>query len=202
LGIGISLFIIGAPEQIRKFPSASDYIGEMEAVWSPSLVRARLDETITRFLNGRSEEGRHPVYGHSVPSFPDEPASHLHELIASLYRELPEDEFPSDRIQTEAQGTMAEATPYFFYSGSGNLMTDDIMEVMHSGRRVDMVFWSSMHHEALSRRKEVFFIDHNSVDYANFIFRIIVSSLFILGVALLLVPTITTSILVFQASFL
>jgi len=200
MGCGIGAYLLAAPEQIRRFPSVSDYISEMEAVWSPALVRNRFDETISRFLKINAGERCHPVYGESHPSFPDLPSGHLHDLVASIYSELPEDAVPDDAVSVEHQGSLVESSPYFFISGTGHVLTSNIMEVMHGGRRVDMAFWSQMHQGAISRRKEVFFVEHLALNYHRFGVRLIIAALFLLGFALLFIPTATTSLLVFLAS--
>jgi hypothetical protein len=201
LGCGIGAYLLAAPEQLRRFPSVSDYISEMETVWSAALVRNRFDETISRFLRINTGEHSHPTYGINHPSFPSLPAGHLHDLIASIYEELPQDSIPEDVVSEDPEGSLVESSPYFFVSGSGHVLTSNIMEIMHGGRRVDMAFWSQMHESAIVRRKEVFFVEHLSLDYSRFGLRSVIASLFLAGFFFLFVPTVTTSALVLLASF-
>jgi hypothetical protein len=200
LGIGVGLFSIFAPEQIKSNLSASTHIAEMESVWSPALVRNTFEEIVLRFLSSHDEESAHPVYGTAQLSFPWKPSGYLHDLIGTLFGKYGIPYFPDDRWNDESEGTMVQGTQYHFASEHGSVLTDKIMQVMVSPRLVDRAFASIMLDHAQETRKELFYLDYVSSNYRQFWIRLLISVLYLLGILLLLVPTFTTSVLVALAT--
>jgi hypothetical protein len=200
LGTGIALYTAFAPEQIRNYHSASDYIQDMEKVWSPSLIGNTLDSVCSRFLALHDKGDTHPIFSIGHPSFPAKPSSYLHQLIARLFGDLPEGAIPESEWEVDQPGTMVLASPYCFVGLSGHILTDKIMQVMYSGRLVDRAVLAEMHAAANDQRKELFYVDYVSSDYRMYGIRLLIFSMFLTGFFLLLVPTTTTSMLVLIAA--
>lgn len=201
LGAGIGLFTVFAPEQIRSYRTVSEYIADMEAVFSVPLVKDKFENLILRFLRLHDKATSHPVFGQSKLSFPFIAESYLHQLVAALFQELPEGLVETDNWNDDIEGTMVMASPYFFVGAAGHILTDNIMRVTLSGRLVDRNFREEMSTAAVSRRKEVFFLDYLSANYSAFVLRFFVAMFIFIGFAFLLLPTITTSILAAAATF-
>lgn len=201
LGIGIGAFTLTVPEQIRNSSSAADYISEMERVWSPALVRTIFEDIIQRYLRLHDEDDAHPIFGTASPSFTYKPSSYLHELVAAIFRDSGLPYFPEDLYEHDLPGTMVMGTPYYFSTAAGHVLTDKIMQVTTSSRLSDRTFARVMAEGAVERRKEVFYLDYFSSDFQRYPIRILLASLFVIGFALLLVPTITTSSLAAIATF-
>ncbi len=200
LGMGVGLFAVFAPEQIKSNLSASTHIAEMESVWSPALVRNTFEEIISRFLATHNEESAHPVYGNAQLSFPWKPSGYLHDLIGTLFGKYGIPYFPDDCWSNEPEGTMVQGTQYHFASEHGSVLTDKIMHVMVSPRLADRAFAYVMLAHAQETRKELFYLDYVSSNYRQFWIRLLISMLFLSGILLLLVPTFTTSALVALAT--
>lgn len=201
IGFGILLYVAFSPEQLRLFPSVSDYVFEMEKISSPALVHSKFDDVMSRFMQINSGERMHPVFGEQHPSFPIQPSELLHLLIARLFRNIDEGLISPDNFHNDPEGTMIENSPYIFHTGSGHILTDNILRVMYSGRTVDRILLQEMKNEVQVHRKELFYLEHLSLNFSHFLIRIVVSVLFLLGFILLLIPTLSTSILVFFATF-
>lgn len=199
LGTGMALYALACPEQIRRYGSASNYVSEMESVWSPPLVRNSLDGMVRRFLALNSDDDTHPISGRSHPSFPDLPSDYLHQLIARIYRDIEGTEFPGDMLNLDPPGTLVQSSPFYFQTSDGYFLTNDLMRAMHSGRTVDRHFSEYIYQEAVPKRREVFFVEYFSLNYSLFWLRSLVLFLYTAGIGLLLVPTLTTSALVLAA---
>ena len=200
VGCGMGLYILAAPEQIRRFPNASDYILEMEKVWSPALVWTSLITTIERSRNYSGGTAPHAVYCVGDPSFPDTTAQFLNDIIASAFKELESTEILEDLADDELEGTMVEGSPYFLQLKTGHIMTNRIMDFMTSGSRICEAFNAEMKQHILAKRKEVFFVEHGSLNFERYSVRLFIAAFYLVGIALLLIPTITTSILVMIAT--
>lgn len=201
LGVGNLLFILLAPEALRRHSDVSGYVAEMEDVASPSLIANKLDETIFRFQQVNEGEAASPLFSGQSPSFPSDASQYLHDLISSLWRDIPEEGLPDVAEQEEPLGSLYEGSPYTVYSGSGYLLTDNVMNMMTTGGRASLAFQFSMHQAAVGRSKEVFFVEFFSLGYARFVVRTVIGFFFLIGFLALIVPTLTTSILVLLTAF-
>jgi hypothetical protein len=79
------------------------------------------------------------------------------------------------------------------YTATGVLMTDNVIFRMAQGLRIDVAFVESMYSAAIRLERDVFYLEHASLDYSNFVGRMTVAALYGVGFALLLIPTITTT---------
>jgi hypothetical protein len=199
-GLAAGLFLAFSPDQIKRFKGASDYIADTEKVLSPAILSTKVDEVFSRFLRTNSGERAHPMFGHSAASFPNDASELLHLFVARLFTNIEKTSIADDVWDREPQGTIVEGSPYFFYTGSGHLRTDQILEAMYSGRLIDRQFLNAMKQEASSHPKELLYLEFFSLDYRSFSLRLIIAILFLCGFVLLLVPTMTTSLLVLQTS--
>ncbi|WP_170760382.1 hypothetical protein [Ruegeria lacuscaerulensis] len=201
LGLGNLLFVILAPDALRKHSDVSGYITEMQGVASQTLIANKLTETVSRFLNANEGEARSPFfYGQSL-SFPSEASGYLHDLIGNLWRDISPSKLPDLELSYETPGTFFEGSPYTIYTGSGYLQTDNIMEIMTAGNAATFALLHLMHAEAEGRSKEVFFVEFYSLSFSKFLARAMVGLFFLLGFGALLVPTLTTSTLVMMTAF-
>ena len=202
LGLGNLLFVILAPEALRKHSDVSGYIQEMENVASPSLIGNKLDDTVARFQNANDGEAASPFFSGQSLSFPGEPSGYLHDLIVSIYRSVPADELPDDTETIEEPlGTMFLNSPYTFHTGSGYTNTELIMKVLTTGNTAAFLLQRAFHQAAIDKSKEVFFVEYYSLGYSRFFVRVLVGFLFFAGFFALLVPTVTTSVLVLLSAF-
>lgn len=148
----------------------------MEDVKTPNLVRRHLSHTVQLFHDHNSDERRSPFFGNLHPSFPYAAAAPLHLLIEEL----------ASSAFTE------EDTIVSFQTGTGHWKTDEIMELMHSERRVDRVFWMPLFAGSFDLSKEVFYVSYRVDDFRLFLVRLVNLCLFLLGLIFLAIPTVIT----------
>ena len=135
------------------------------------------------FLQRNAGERRNPFFVDLHPSFPNAAAYPLHLLIEEL----------------AASSVKDEETIVAFQTGTGHWMTDEIMESMHSERRVDRVLWQPLFAASFDLSKEVFYVSYKADDFRMFFVRVLNLFLFVLGLGFLVVPTIITILVVISS---
>lgn len=184
-GAATAIFAIACPKKVKENDNIIEYVQKMEDIKAPNLVRRHLSRTIYLFLEQNSSERRSPFFANLHPSFPSAAATPLHLLIEAL----------------AASSITDEESITAFQTGTGHWMTDEIMESMHSERRVDRVFWMPLLAASFEHSKEVFYISYRADDFRLFFVRFFNLFLFILGLTFLIVPTIVTILAIVLSLF-
>ena len=201
IGCGMIVFALLAPPSVRQFPTESSYIAEMESVKSPSLVVARFDELVGNFLKYNKGEARSPFFAVQHPSFPAAPSTFLHDLIAKLLTELPKVELPQPKSE-EPYGSLHRVSPHAIPLEDGFITTDEVMERMfESGITTEMVYSQILRDQAVKFSSMVFFVDYVAANHSRFLARLWTYALYGFGFIFLLVPTVTTSLLVLASAY-
>lgn len=199
LGTGIAAFLVFAPEQQRHYRSLKDYLEEMNEVAPPTLVEDRLSNTVSNFCKANPGEAGSPFFSQQSASFPTKAAFALHDLIAEIFRDTDLEDMGT-LAPNEETGTMFQASPHAFAVENGYITTDGIMRIIDAPSWAERSIRLSLLLKARTLRKQVFYVDYISSNYSSFSLRLLVGFLFSLSFLLLLIPTLTTSILVFYAS--
>ncbi|SIT10375.1 hypothetical protein SAMN05421759_11617 [Roseivivax lentus] len=179
-GAAAAIFATGCPNKVRENENIIEYVSNMESVKTDNLVYRHLRSAIETFFKYNEGERANRFFGDLHPSFPYAAAEPLHLLI--------------DRLAGLAElgsDTLAE-----LQTGTGHFMTDRIMELMVSERRAERAFHMPLYHVANDLSKEVFYVGYRIDDFRNFPIRALIYILFILGLACLLIPTLTTMLIV------
>lgn len=184
-GVATAIFSISCPNNIKENKNIIEYVQKMEEVKTRNLVRRHLNHLLQMFLQLNSGERSSPFFADLHPSFPTTAASPLHLMIEEL----------------AASGISDEETIVSFQTGSGNWMTNEIMESMLSERRVERVFWMPLYSASFDLSKDVFYVSYLADDYKLFFVRVLNLMFFLLGVGFLIVPTIATIIAVIFSFF-
>lgn len=184
-GAATAIFGISCPNKIRENKNIIEYVQKMEDVKTPNLVRRHLSHTVHLFLKHNLGERRSRFFGHLHPSFPDAAAAPLHLLIEELASSAFTDEEQIVPLQT----------------GTGHWMTDEIMERMSAETRVERTLWMPLFSASFALSKEVFYVSYRVDDFRFFPIRVVILSLFVLGLACLVVPTIGTILVVLSSLF-
>lgn len=179
-GAAAALFAASCPNKIRENENIIEYVSNMESVKTDNLVYRHLRNAIETFFKHNEGERASRFFGYLHPSFPYAAAEPLHLLIDRLAGSA---ELDSDTI-VELQ------------TGTGHFMTDKIMELMLSERRVERAFHMPLYHAANDLSKEVFYVGYRIDDFRNFPIRLLINALFILGLIFLLIPTFTTMLVI------
>jgi hypothetical protein len=186
VGLASTLFAIVAPEEIKRHPLPAEYITYVEPIATTIFTRTSFGRVIDAFMKLNTEEQRSPMFSLSPFSFPSIVSHRLHSLITTLYESTdlgdPEGHDNQDLIFEES-----------LYTGSGYLKTDEIIEKLYFERRIEFEFVRRIFRTAMDYKKDVFFLEHMTLDYSKFYTRMIISALYGIGFALLLIPTIQTT---------
>lgn len=189
-GGGVALFNVFAPSQIRRFPTAENYIAAMDTIRTPNLVIASFENTIRMYFSGLHGEERSPMFDAQRIGFPSDVSDDLHRFVARLFLVT---EYSDEEIEP-TDGRLGSR----FWTGSGYLMTDEVLDVAYSGRLVDRILHRSLLDEAVSHPTDVFYLEHRALEYHRSAARIIVFLFYAMGSALLVFPSILTSILILK----
>ncbi len=200
IGSGMSLYLLAAPDQIKKFPSVADYIGEMEKVWSPALVWDRFTNTIRRSENYPDGVAPHAVYCVGDPSFPDHTSYYLDELISSILREQNGLLASIETNEFETPISLSRELKHLSEIANEQGSRRRLLKSVTSGSTADQAACVALRPIISEKRKEVFYLEHKSLDYERYSVRVFVAAFFIIGILLLLIPTFSTSLLVLRAS--
>ncbi|MVT00485.1 hypothetical protein [Devosia marina] len=197
LGVGLAtaLYAALAPEPIKTSASAVDYVRHMSDLNTPNIVRDSFLSTISLYRRYNNEEQRHPMFSGGSLSSLDRVSSALHPFIRSMFEGTDTD---IDILEHDALDYGDEARESLV-TGSGNVRTDSIMEILQSGRNIDRPFQYEFLNEVVKNPKDVFFLEYISLDYSAFARRVTVAVVYAVGFTLLLVPTITTLGIIFRS---
>lgn len=184
-GSGVAIFNAAAPSQIRRFPALEDYIASMESIKTPSLVGVSFEDVIGIYFAGPKEDRRIQ----RRMDFPRDLNGALHRFIHEVCTKF---------IESKPMYSFSDQNELFsqFRSGSGNLLTDEILEVAYSGRTVDKVIRQVLLDEAIELSKDVFYLEHRALEYSRSFLRFMVSFFYCVGLVLLVVPTLVTSAMI------
>lgn len=189
-GGGVALFNVFSPRQIRQFPAAQSYIAAMDTIKTPNLVIGSFENIIRLYFDSLHGEERSPMFDARRIGFPSDVSSDLHRFVKRLFLST---EF-SDEDFEPAEDRLGSR----FWTGSGYLMTDEILEVAYSGRRVDRILHQALLDQAVAHPTDVFYLEHRALEYHRGAARIIVFLFYATGSALLVFPSIITSILILK----
>ncbi|QXT38742.1 hypothetical protein [Gymnodinialimonas ceratoperidinii] len=189
-GGGVALFNVVAPSQIRRFPAAESYIAAMDTIRTPNLVIGSFENTIGMYFASLHGEERSSMFVARRIGFPSDVSGDLHRFVERLFlaTEFSDEDFEpaEDRLGSR------------FWTGSGYLMTDEVLDVAYSGRRADRILHVALLDEAVAHPTDVFYLEHRALEYHRSAARIIVFLFYAMGSALLVFPSILTSILILK----
>lgn len=190
-GVGVALYNIAVPRQIRKYPSVEDYILAMEGIETRNLVTGSFDNVIGMYFRNLKGEERSSMFTHINVGFPGDVSGDLHRLIEEMFLEVDAEVWDGPPTKEDRLGSR-------FWTGSGNLMTDEVIEVMYSGRRVDRGLLHALYAEAAKRAKDVFYIEHRGLEFSTPKVRFLVFLFYSSGLALTVLPSVLTSAMILK----
>ncbi len=189
-GAGVALFNVAAPPQIRRFPAVESYITAMDKIKTPNLVIGSFENIIGMYFSGLHGEERSPMFDARRIGFPSDVSGDLHRFVERLFlaTEFSDEDFEpaDDRLGSR------------FWTGSGYLMTDEVLDVAYSGRRAERVLHRALLDQAIAHPTDVFYLEHRALEYRRSAARIVVFLFYAIGSALLVFPSILTSILILK----
>jgi len=192
-GLGVALYSVVVPRQIRKYPSVEDYILTMESIGTRNLVIGSFDNIIGMYFDNLKGEERSSMFSGANTGFPGNVSADLHRLIEEMFLEIDQ-----DGAGIDAADAGVERLGSRFWTGSGYLLTEEVIEVMYSGRRVDRALLLAMYAEVAKRAKDVFYIEHKGLEYSAPKSRFFVFSFYIVGMILTALPSLFTSITILE----
>ena len=185
LGLGTSLYVLFAPEAIKRHPLIADYIQYQESIATPVLLKSSLDRVLGAYTTSGTAETRSSFFSYYPLDYPAEVSNRLHSFINDVFEKT---EHAVDDSADENNEFLQH-----FYTGSGYINTDAVIESLWSSPKITWAFTRPIIEEAIRSPRDVFFLEHMSLNYRAFKIRFVVAFLFLIGFSLLLVPTISTS---------
>jgi hypothetical protein len=186
-GLASLIYALFAPRQVSHFKSVEAYVLGMEEVKTEALTTLSLDNVLNSYMHHSRGETSSPFFMGAALSFPEKVQEPLFSTVNFLF----ENEVSHDDVSVDDEGAGR------FYTGSGYIESEAVIDVIYSRRRVERGMWEGMLQLAFTHKsKDVFYLDFQASEYSGISVRIACALLFLFGVLLLLVPTILTSLLV------
>lgn len=189
-GAGVAVFNIFAPSQIRRFPETGDYIATMDSIKTPNLIIGSFENIIGMYFSSLHGEERSPMFDARRIAFPSDVSGELHRFVERL--------FLATEFSDEGYEPASDRLGSRFWTGSGYLMTDQVLDIAYSGRRVERIIHVALLNEAVEHPTDVFYLEHRALEYRRATVRIIVFLFYAIGAALLIFPSILTSIMILK----
>lgn len=190
-GVGVAIYNINVPRQIKKFPYVEEYIISMEGIGTPNLIIGSFNNVVGMYFQNNDEESRSPMFEADGIGFPLDARWDLHRLIEEIFRSMDVDE----NIDWPTEDRMGSR----FFTGSGYIKTDAILEAMSSGRRIDQAFRYDVYAVAVEKSKDIFYIEHKALEYNFPKTRLVILFLYIFGMLLTVFPTIIVSLIIIKS---
>lgn len=190
-GVGVALYNINVPRQIKKFPYVEDYIVSMEGIGTSNLIIGSFNNVLRMYFQNNDAESQSSMFDADSIGFPSDARDDLHRIIEEIFRNMDVD----DDTDWPAEDRLGSR----FFTGSGYIMTDAIMEVILSGRRIDQAFRYQAYAEAEERSKDIFYIEHKALEYTSPKTRLVILFLYILGMLMTVCPTIIVSLIIIES---
>lgn len=189
-GAGVAIFNIFAPSQIRRFPEIGSYIAAMNAIKTPNLIIGSFEGIIGIYFSNLHGEERSPMFDAKRIGFPLDVSGDLHRFIERIFLAA---EFSDEQFEPAIDRFGSR-----FWTGSGYLMTDEVLDIAYSGRRVDRILHTALLDQAVAHPTDVFYLEHRALEYRLATVRIIVFLFYAIGAGLLVFPSVLTSIMILK----
>lgn len=185
LGIGSVLYSIFAPEEIKQNPLANNYVIFYNTIATPEITKFSLNRLLRLYSEAGTDEERSRLFRFKPLNFPRIVADRLHSFIEKVY----------DNTDFGEEGKNPGINEFLqrFRSGSGYILTDQIVMVMYRSLKVISYFSRLLINVAINYRNDVFFIEHLAMTYSKFFLRLTTFVFFVLGFLFLSIPTLETT---------
>jgi hypothetical protein len=187
-GLAVSLFNIVAPRQIKQFPATEDYIQSMVSIATKNVVIGSFLNVHQALEDHLSEEEQSPMHGGQSVAFPNDMQESLHRLVDSTFRE--------NIVIAEEHDSWDESTGERYFTGSGYLQTDVVLQDMTSGTRVSLAFRELMLQGISKHPNDVFYLEHHMLENSRPMLRALVFVMFAIGMMLTAFPTFLTTMII------
>lgn len=190
-GIGVTIFTAMAPAPIRKFPHVEDYIRSMQDIRTRNLVIGGFEHVAGAYQKELSDEEQSGFYSHYNKHFPEDVSDGFHRLVEHIYQNSYSED-SDDAAEIELRNYSE------FHTGSGYLKTNEIVDIMYSGRRVDAALNSKLYANITAYSKDVFYLEHKTLDFSKPRTRLLILLFYLSGMTLAFIPTALTSIIIIK----
>lgn len=188
LGIAVSLFTVFAPQQVRRFPFVEDYLTTMEAMKTRNLVQSSFGIVVRRYYEYLNNDGHSSKFAEMNFGFPADISFRLHDLVKAAFEDVDRSEFSDDHLY------LLEV----YYSGEGGVLTERVLDMLNSSSHIDWFMQHLTHDKLYQRSKDIYFLEHRTMDYSRPTLRFVIAILYVLGLILTAIPTLLTSIIILK----
>lgn len=190
-GIGVAIYNIFVPFQIKKHPFVEEYIHTMEKIKTKNLIIGSFDGILAMYQkNFIGDAGIEDSYIKEKIGFPINVRADFNRLVGEMFIEIEVADWGEDE-----NGDLKRSR---FWTGTGNLLTEDVIEMMCSGRTVDRQLIHMMYENIDDKSKDIFYIEHKALEYSRTTLRFITFMLYGFGLGLTAIPTILTSLIIIR----
>lgn len=190
-GLAVTLFNIAAPSQIRRFPATEDYIHSMVAIATKNVVIGSFLNVHQAFEARLSGEGQSPMHEGQSVAFPGDLQESLFRLVDSTFHE--------NIVIANEHDSWNESIGERYFTGSGYLQTDVVLQDMTSGARVLFAFRELMLQGISKYPNDVFYLEHHMLENSRPMLRALVFVMFAIGMMLTAFPTFLTTMIVLSS---
>ena len=226
VGIASALFSFFCPEEIKQYKVANDYIKSEDELKSPTMVISCLNYIFEKYYEanreneGPAHDGRDAL---GKLEYTDEIQTLHYNLVYEIIGSIPNDELPgansgedeiveepeqidaeSKEAQERMNERMSEQNEFHYgriYLGSGYLNIYGITEMVIMNRRIDFYFVGQFRQAANIYYKDILFIKFLCLRKSKSFLRMIIGALYVVGIVLLLLPTLKTSVFIVGLPF-
>ncbi|WP_290689726.1 MULTISPECIES: hypothetical protein [unclassified Haematobacter] len=176
-----------APKSIKKYKTPEEYVLAMGAAQTEWQIIDNLMRVGRSAWNGEYFENPYS-YGTISLSFTEDTMFQLDAILEHAGHNVFDDE-PS------SNGSETSDAEIGFHNALGNVMRDRVLECILSRRRVNLAIWQNATGVIVEdRARDVFYMTYAFDESTKFGVRLSCSVMFVLGAALLAIPTIITSL--------
>jgi len=190
-GLAVTLFNIAVPRQIRRFPAIEDYIPSMVAIATKNVVIGSFLNVHQAFDGHLSEEEQSPMHGGQSVAFPNDMQESFFRLVDSTFRE--------NIVVAEEHDSWDVSISDRYFTGSGYLRTDVVLQDMKSGTRPSLSFRELMLLGISKHPNDVFYLEHHMLDNSQPMLRALTFVMFAIGMILTAFPTFLTTMIVLSS---
>lgn len=205
LGLASSLFSFFCPEEIKQNKTSNEFIKSEEELKTPTIVISYLNFIFQKYLDSNESEENDNKNIFRKLEYPDEIDQLHYNLIYEIFENL--EHYENNENETEVLDAehqeYSEGNGYegVFYYGSGYLNIHSITDTVLMNRRITFHFVKQFRSTARDYYRDILFIKFLYLRKSKSALRIAIGSMYAFGIALLILPTIKTSIFIIGLPF-
>lgn len=201
LGFGSIVFSLACPSDIQTQPNQLDFVASTPIGDSKNLAKSYLRYVVVAFANANDHNFEDDTHIQERFSYPSSLGGEMHGLLEELYSAAnfhDENEVDDTGDSSHISGSEAENNyedmPDFMevMNGAGYLDFTNFGIAMASGAKINWPYTIPFYNEAPNFSRDIAYLKFRTDDFSRFPARILTTTLYGIGLALLSIPTAQT----------